>query len=107
MRNTIKLQPQRLPSAERKKSDKGVAVLKCFICNQMFYTENSFSQHMQEHSSKINRNVPEEIQRKTMESFRSKKNTGDNGQLKKDKDKIGDTIDVKKAKINSRSTEKK
>jgi len=59
MKNNLKLQPQRLPSAERKKGDKAVSVLKCFICTQMFYSQVSFDDHMSLHSSKISRNVPE------------------------------------------------
>lgn len=41
----------------------------------MFYNQSAFDEHMKQHSSKLNKEVPEEIQRKTMESFRLKKNT--------------------------------
>jgi len=40
----------------------------------MFYSQPTFDEHMKHHSSKLSKNIPEEIQRKTMETFRVKKN---------------------------------
>ncbi len=71
MKNPKKSHVERIASVEIKKT---VSVIKCFICNQMFYSQKTFDDHMKVHSSKLTRNVPEEIQRKTMESFRVKKN---------------------------------
>lgn len=72
MKNPKKTGVERMASVELKKT--AVSVIKCFICNQMFYSQKTFDDHMKLHSSKLARNVPEEIQRKTMESFRVKKN---------------------------------
>mgnify|MGYP003691566541 CR=1 FL=1 len=58
---------------------KTVTILKCFLCNQLFYAQNAFDSHMKQHQSKINRNIPEEIQRKTMDSFRVTKERINNG----------------------------
>lgn len=76
MKNPKTSQPARMGSVDLKKA---VSVIKCFICNQMFYSQNTFDDHMKLHSSKLSRNVPEEIQRKTMESFRVKKNSSISG----------------------------
>lgn len=94
MKNNLKLQSQRLPSADRKKGEKTVSVLKCFICNQMFYSQGSFDDHMSLHSSKISRNVPEEIQRKTMESFRANKNKQVTGESTQDTKKDNMSVTV-------------
>ena len=47
---------ERFNSSEIKK---GVTVIKCFICNQMFYAQNTFDLHMKQHSNKLSRNTPE------------------------------------------------
>ena len=47
---------------------------KCFICNQVFYSQKLFDSHMKDHQSKISRTNHDEMARKTMESFRVKKN---------------------------------
>ena len=49
-------QPGRMASVDLKKA---VSVIKCFICNQMFYSQNTFDDHMKLHSSKLTRNLPE------------------------------------------------
>lgn len=71
MKGPKRTQVERVGSVDIKKT---VSVTKCFICNQMFYSQKTFDDHMKLHSSKLSRDVPEEIQRRTMESFRLKKN---------------------------------
>lgn len=83
MRNPKKPQIERMASVELKKT---LSVMKCFICNQMFYSQVNFDDHMKLHSAKLSKNAPEEIQRKTMESFRMKKGSTavQNGNKEKD-----------------------
>jgi hypothetical protein len=56
-----------LPS--EKEIKKKVTVVKCFICNQMFYSQDTFDSHMSNHQNNISTNLPEEIKRKTLDSF--------------------------------------
>lgn len=56
MKNPKKSHVERIASVEIKKT---VSVIKCFICNQMFYSQKTFDDHMKVHSSKLTRNVPE------------------------------------------------
>lgn len=48
-------------------------LIKCYVCNQHFETQKNFELHLQQHQNKLAKTNIEEIQRKTQESFRSKK----------------------------------
>lgn len=48
-------------------------LIKCYVCNQHFETQKQFDLHLQQHQNKLAKTNVEEIQRKTQESFRSKK----------------------------------
>lgn len=48
-------------------------LIKCYVCNQHFETQKQFDVHLQQHQNKLAKTNIEEIQRKTQESFRSKK----------------------------------
>ena len=50
-------------------SKKAVTIVKCFICNQLFYSQVTFDTHMKMHQNKLNRKIPMQ----TMDSFRKKK----------------------------------
>jgi leucyl aminopeptidase len=50
-----------------------VRLIKCYVCNKHLSNQSEFNQHLEEHQSKLNRTSVEEIQRKTQESFRSKR----------------------------------
>ena len=34
-------------------------IVKCFICNQMFYSQDSFDCHMDQHQKKVDKNMPD------------------------------------------------
>lgn len=46
---------------------------KCCVCNNFFSSQSELDQHLLLHQSKLNRTTLDELQRKTQESFRSKK----------------------------------
>lgn len=50
-----------------------VRLVKCYVCNKLFNGQGELSLHLEEHQSKLNRTTVEEIQRKTQENFRTKR----------------------------------
>jgi hypothetical protein len=67
----MKIKPSSANTKKPLLSDKPIppkkpTIVKCFICNQMFYSQDTFDSHMDQHQKKVNKNLPDEIQRKTM-----------------------------------------
>lgn len=46
---------------------------KCCVCNNFFSSQSELDQHLLLHQSKLDRTTLDELQRKTQESFRTKK----------------------------------